>query len=271
MSVRIKSLNTNMWKQGDEEGNQEFSERKRNAWKVILDGIIKPMDRETVLILQEVPGVGTDKEFSSVFRRNLDAAGCDHIERFQTPHQKFETVVVAKRGLIGEIDSIPHVFGREDRKNRYVPFVIHDEVRDINALAVHGANDPLTPAAEIAQRLTLLESWGTEIDLIAGDFNSGLNLSLALSKKDLEKLENRDDYLALLYGEPRFRDVLGDIATYRPKRDEDPLTSVDHILVGRGLTARDVKRTFIDDEEEFMVAGHVFDHALVEAVISPKR
>lgn len=273
MSVRIKSLNTNLWKQGDDEGDQEFCERKRNVWKVILDGIIRPMDQETVLLLQEVPGREKDKAFRKMLRDDL-ADEFDIIAGFEASYQALETVVIARRGLIGEIDSIPDDFSKQGRKNRYVPFVIHSEARDINALAVHaGLDGDPAGAEEIVSKLKLLESLGAKYDIIAGDFNSGLELSPSRNSAGGvdSKLKNKLHYCSLLNG-GRFRDAIGDrTKTYKPNRNRPPLTSIDHILVGDGLSVADPKVVFLEDDEKFEVRGHIFDHALIQAVVSVER
>lgn len=274
MSVRIKSLNTNLYRRKEGEGNQDFCDRKREAWKVIFDGIISPMDSETVLVLQEIPGREKDKAFSKMLRDDL-ADEFDIIAGFEASYQVLETVVIAKRGLISEIPDIPQEFidDEDGLKNRYVPFVIHDEVRDINALAVHaplGAKP--TPAAQVARKLALLESHGAKYDIIAGDFNSGLELSPNCTSKI------KDDYDSLLKRR-NFNDAANGALTYSPLGTRDgALTSVDHILVGRGLTVSEDNEdkkdnvVFIQDEEEgFKVEGHIFDHALVQAVVSVKR
>lgn len=63
--------------------------------------------------------------------------------------------------------------------------------------------------------------------------------------------------------------------TYSPSGTPDEaLTSIDHILVGPGLTvSEDIKDSvvYIQDEEGFKVEGHIFDHALIKAVVSVKR
>lgn len=273
MAVTIKSLNTNMYFQEEDESDEDFYRRQRNAWKAILDGIIKPMntEAETVLVLHEVSGAGVDKELSEEIGRNLAADGFDCIEGFQTPYQLLKTIVIAKRGLISEVPDIPQEFidDKDGLKNRYVPFVIHDEARDINALAVHaplGAKP--TPAAQVARKLALLESHGVKYDLIAGDFNSGLELSPNCTPKII------DDYDSLLGGH-NFNDAANGALTYSPLGTRDgALTSVDHILVGRGLTVReDIKDSvvFIQEYKEFKVDRHIFDHALIKAVVSVKR
>lgn len=270
MSVTIKSLNTNMYLKEKNESDQDFYDRERNAWNAILDGIIGAMDTktETVLILHEVSGPGVDKELSDKIGRDLDSAGFDSIEGFQTPYQLLKTMVIARPGLISEIPDIPQEFTDDEDglKNRYVPFVIHDEARDINALAVHA---PVwakpTPAAQVARKLALLESHGVKYDIIAGDFNSGQKLSPNCTSKI------KDDYDSQLKRR-NFNDAVNGALTYKPGKT--PLTSVDHILVGRGLTVReDIKDSvvFIQDEEGFKVEGHIFDHALIKAVVSVKR
>lgn len=277
MSVTIKSLNTNMYLKKKGEPDQKFYKRERNAWEAILGGIIKPKDTETetVLVLHEVSGPGVDKELSDKIGRDLDSAGFDCIEGFQTPYQLLKTMVIARPGLISEIPDIPQEFTDDEDglKNRYVPFVIHDEARDINALAVHA---PLwakpTPAAQVARKLALLESHGVKYDIIAGDFNSGRELSPNCT------LKIKDDYDSLLKRR-NFNDAVNGALTYSPLGTRDgALTSVDHILVGRGLTVSEDSEdgednvVFIQDEEEgFKVKGHIFDHALIQAVVSVKR
>lgn len=273
MSVTIKSLNTNMYFKKKGEECQAFCDRERNAWEAILGGIIKPKDAETetVLVLHEVSGPGVDKELSDKIGRDLDSAGFDCIEGFQTPYQLLKTMVIARPGLISEIPDIPQEFTDDEDglKNRYVPFVIHDEARDINALAVHaplGAKP--TPAAQVARKLALLESHGVKYDIIAGDFNSGRELSPNCTPKII------DDYESLLGGH-NFNDAANGALTYSPLGTRDgALTSVDHILVGRGLTVReDIKDSvvFIQEYKKFKVEGHIFDHALIKAVVSVKR
>lgn len=244
------------------------------AWGKILNEIIKPMDEKTVLILHEMPG-RFDKFQKWLFFDIKDAGYCC-IEGFEVGTQILETMVIARPGLISEIPDIPQEF-TDDKyglKNRYVPFVIHDEVRDINALAVHAEGDGnLTPAAEIARKLALLESLGAKYDIIVGDFNSGLKLSPNRTPDDGEyKRRNKRDYKFLRDGR-NFKDPLNGEATYSPWgiSDKDPLTSIDHILVGRGLTAGKAKATFINGQEGFRVDGHIFDHALIEAEVSVKR
>lgn len=271
MSVTIKSLNTNMYFQKEGEPDQKFYKRERNAWEAIFDGVIKPMDAETVLVLHEVSGAGVDKELSEEIRRDLDSAGFDCIEGFQTPYQLLKTMVIARPGLISEIPDIPQEFidDEDGLKNRYVPFVIHDEARGINALAVHA---PLrakpTPAAQVARKLALLESHGVKYDIIVGDFNSGQKLSPNCTSKI------KDDYDSL-HKRRNFNDAANGALTYSPLGTRDgALTSVDHILVGRGLTVReDIKDSvvFIQDCKKFKVEGHIFDHALIKAVVSVKR
>lgn len=277
MSVTIKSLNTNMYFQEEDEPDQKFYRRERNAWEAIFHGIVKPMDAETetVLVLHEVSGPGVDKELSDKIGQDLDSAGFDYIEGFQTPYQLLKTIVVARRGLISEVPDIPQEFidDKYGLKNRYVPFVIHDHARDINALAVHaplGAKP--TPAAQVARKLALLESHGAKYDIIAGDFNSGKKLSPNCTPKIIE------DYNSLLDGR-NFNDAANGALTYSPSGTRDgAITSVDHILVGRGLTVSEDNEdkkdnvVFIQDEEEgFEVEGHIFDHALIKAVVSVKR
>lgn len=277
MSVTIKSLNTNMYFKKKGEEYQAFCDRERNAWEAILDGIIKPMDTETetVLVLHEVSGPGVDKELSEEIGRNLNSDGFDCIERFQSSYQKLKTIVVARRGLISAVPDIPQEFidDKAGLNNRYIPFVIHDEARDINALAVHA---PLrakpTPAAQVARKLALLESHGVKYDIIVGDFNSGKKLSPNCTHKI------KDDYDSLLKRR-NYNDAANGALTYSPLGTrKGALTSVDHILVGRGLTVskdnEDKKDNvvFIQDKEEgFKVEGHIFDHALIQAVVSVKR
>lgn len=100
MSVTIKSLNTNMYFQEEDEPDQKFYRRERNAWEAIFHGIVKPMDAETetVLVLHEVSGPGVDKELSDKIGQDLDSAGFDYIEGFQTPYQLLKTIVVARGG-----------------------------------------------------------------------------------------------------------------------------------------------------------------------------
>ena len=271
MAVTIKSLNTNMYFKKKGEEYRAFCNRERNAWEAILDGIIKPMDTETVLVLHEVSGAGVDKELSEEIGRNLNSDGFDCIERFQSSYQKLKTIVVARRGLISAVPDIPLEFidDKAGLNNRYIPFVIHDEARDINALAVHA---PLrakpTPAAQVARKLALLESQGVKYDIIVGDFNSGQKLSPNCTSNI------KDDYNSLLGGH-NFNDAANGALTYSPLGTRDKaLTSVDHILVGRGLTVRkDIKDSvvFIQDYKKFKVEGHIFDHALIKAVVSVKR
>lgn len=278
MSVTIKSLNTNMYFKKKGEEYRAFCNRERNAWEAILDGIIKPMDTktETVLVLHEVSGPGVDKELSDKIGRDLDSAGFDCIEGFQTSYQKLKTIVVARRGLISEVPDIPQEFTNDKYglKNRYVPFVIHDDgARDINALAVHAEGDiNLTPAAEVARKLALLESHGAKCDIIVGDFNSGLKLSPNRTSDNGDyKRRNKRDYKSLL-DERNFNDATNGALTYKPGKT--PLTSVDHILVGRELTVSEDNEdgvVFIQDDERFKVEGHIFDHALIKAVVSVKR
>lgn len=276
MSVTIKSLNTNMYFQEEDEPDQKFFRRERNAWEAIFHGIVEPMDAETetVLVLHEVSGPGVDKELSDKIGQDLDSAGFDYIEGFQTPYQLLKTIVVAKRGLISEVPDIPQEFidDKDGLKNRYVPFVIHDEARDINALAVHaplGAKP--TPAAQVARKLALLESHGAKYDIIAGDFNSGKKLSPNCTPKIIE------DYNSLLDGR-NFNDAANGALTYSPLGTRDgALTSVDHILVGGGLTVSEDNEdnegnvVFIQTKGGFKVEGHIFDHALIKAVVSVKR
>ena len=266
-----------MYFQEEDEPDQKFYRRERNAWEAIFHGIVKPMDAETetVLVLHEVSGPGVDKELSDKIGQDLDSAGFDYIEGFQTPYQLLKTIVVARRGLISEVPDIPQEFidDKYGLKNRYVPFVIHDHARDINALAVHaplGAKP--TPAAQVARKLALLESHGAKYDIIAGDFNSGKKLSPNCTPKIIE------DYNSLLDGR-NFNDAANGALTYSPSGTRDgAITSVDHILVGRGLTVSEDNEdkkdnvVFIQDEEEgFEVEGHIFDHALIKAVVSVKR
>lgn len=279
MSVTIKSLNTNMYFQEEDEPDQKFFRRERNAWEAIFHGIVEPMDAETetVLVLHEVSGPGVDKELSDKIGQDLDSAGFDYIEGFQTPYQLLKTIVVAKRGLISEVPDIPQEFidDKDGLKNRYVPFVIYDEARDINALAVHaplGAKP--TPAAQVARKLALLESHGAKYDIIAGDFNSGKKLSPNCTPKIIE------DYNSLLDGR-NFNDAANGALTYSPLGTRDgALTSVDHILVGGGLTVSEDNEdnednegnvVFIQTKGGFKVEGHIFDHALIKAVVSVKR
>lgn len=279
MSVTIKSLNTNMYFQEEDEPDQKFYRRERNAWEAIFHGIVEPMDAETetVLVLHEVSGPGVDKELSDKIGQDLDSAGFDYIEGFQTPYQLLKTIVVARRGLISEVPDIPQEFidDKDGLKNRYVPFVIHDEARDINALAVHaplGAKP--TPAAQVARKLALLESHGAKYDIIAGDFNSGKKLSPNCIPKIIE------DYNSLLDGR-NFNDAANGALTYSPLGTRDgALTSVDHILVGGGLTVSEDNEdnednegnvVFIQTKGGFKVEEHIFDHALIKAVVSVKR
>ena len=234
-------------------------------------------ETETVLVLHEVSGPGVDKELSDKIGQDLDSAGFDYIEGFQTPYQLLKTIVVARRGLISEVPDIPQEFidDKDGLKNRYVPFVIHDEARDINALAVHaplGAKP--TPAAQVARKLALLESHGAKYDIIAGDFNSGKKLSPNCTPKIIE------DYNSLLDGR-NFNDAANGALTYSPLGTRDgALTSVDHILVGGGLTVSEDNEdnednegnvVFIQTKGGFKVEGHIFDHALIKAVVSVKR
>lgn len=280
MSVTIKSLNTNMYFQEEDEPDQKFYRRERNAWEAIFHGIVKPMDAETetVLVLHEVSGPGVDKELSDKIGQDLDSAGFDYFEGFQTPYQLLKTIVVARRGLISEVPDIPQEFidDKYGLKNRYVPFVIHDDGQQINALAVHaGGDENLTPAAEIARKLALLESYGAKYDIIVGDFNSGKKLSPNRTSDNGDyKQRNKRDYKSLLDGR-NFNDAAKGALTYSPSGTPDEaLTSIDHILVGPGLTvSEDIKDSvvYIQDEEGFKVEGHIFDHALIKAVVSVKR
>lgn len=285
MSVRIKSLNTNMYLQEKGESDEDFSKRQRNAWEAILDGIIVPMntkaETETVLVLHEVSGPGVDKELSDKIGQDLDSAGFDYIEGFQTPYQLLKTIVVARRGLISEVPDIPQEFidDKYGLKNRYVPFVIHDDGQQINALAVHaGGDENLTPAAEIARKLALLESHGAKYDIIVGDFNSGKKLSPNRTSDNGDyKRRNKRDYKSLLDGR-NFNDAAKGALTYSPSGTPDEaLTSIDHILVGPGLTVSEDNEdnegnvVFIQTKGGFKVEGHIFDHALIKAVVSVKR
>ena len=63
--------------------------------------------------------------------------------------------------------------------------------------------------------------------------------------------------------------------TYSPSGTRDgALTSIDHILVGRGLTVSEDNEdnvVFIQDKEKYKVEGHIFDHALIQASVSVRR
>lgn len=245
------------------------------AWKKILNGIIGTMDEKTVLLLHEMPGRYDKFQKWLTFDRScfdIKDAGYCCIEGFEVGTQILETMVIARPGLISEIPDIPQEFidDKYGLKNRYVPFVIHDDgARDINALAVHAKGDiNLTPAAEIARKLALLESHGAKYDIVVGDFNSGPKLSPNCTP------DNIDDYNSLLGGR-NFNDAANGALTYSPSGTRDgALTSIDHILVGRGLTVSEDNEdnvVFIQDKEKYKVEGHIFDHALIQASVSVRR